>query len=127
MIRRPPRSTRTDTLFPYTTLFRSVLRLGRDGCGAADDPADRLPPAGRSPRTRHHRDDRARVVRGRPDRALPAAGRRRRWAARRGGRLSRLLLLAGGRAHALRPPRGRPKLFERLLELRTPAGLLAEE
>src|SRR3546814_10597579 len=27
MIRRPPRSTRTDTLFPYTTLFRSGLRL----------------------------------------------------------------------------------------------------
>src|SRR3546814_3864134 len=26
MIRRPPRSTRTDTLFPYTTLFRSTLR-----------------------------------------------------------------------------------------------------
>src|SRR3546814_965378 len=26
MIRRPPRSTRTDTLFPYTTLFRSFLR-----------------------------------------------------------------------------------------------------
>src|SRR3546814_12593885 len=25
MIRRPPRSTRTDTLFPYTTLFRSVM------------------------------------------------------------------------------------------------------
>src|SRR3546814_15824867 len=36
MIRRPPRSTRTDTLFPYTTLFRSYpptnifLRLGAD-------------------------------------------------------------------------------------------------
>src|SRR3546814_9452752 len=29
MIRRPPRSTRTDTLFPYTTLFRSVARLAR--------------------------------------------------------------------------------------------------
>src|SRR3546814_3739183 len=28
MIRRPPRSTRTDTLFPYTTLFRSQLFLG---------------------------------------------------------------------------------------------------
>src|SRR3546814_8499556 len=28
MIRRPPRSTRTDTLFPYTTLFRSI-------CGAS--------------------------------------------------------------------------------------------
>src|SRR3546814_12669470 len=27
MIRRPPRSTRTDTLFPYTTLFRSDLDL----------------------------------------------------------------------------------------------------
>src|SRR3546814_13739778 len=26
MIRRPPRPTRTDTLFPYTTLFRSVLK-----------------------------------------------------------------------------------------------------
>src|SRR3546814_15444268 len=26
MIRRPPRSTRTDTLFPYTTLFRSLLQ-----------------------------------------------------------------------------------------------------
>src|SRR3546814_4297011 len=30
MIRRPPRSTRTDTLFPYTTLFRSAsLRVAR--------------------------------------------------------------------------------------------------
>src|SRR3546814_16866807 len=28
-IRRPPRSTRTDTLFPYTTLFRSRLRRSR--------------------------------------------------------------------------------------------------
>src|SRR3546814_19804745 len=28
MIRRPPRSTRTDTLFPYTTLFRSALSIG---------------------------------------------------------------------------------------------------
>src|SRR3546814_18583027 len=31
MIRRPPRSTRTDTLFPYTTLFRSHDRLGERG------------------------------------------------------------------------------------------------
>src|SRR3546814_12921664 len=28
MIRRPPRSTRTDTLFPYTTLFRSITEYG---------------------------------------------------------------------------------------------------
>src|SRR3546814_2139922 len=67
MIRRPPRSTRTDTLFPYTTLFRSPdqpragdgarssgqtfrqrhvgLALGRGACGAlrprpAEPPAD---------------------------------------------------------------------------------------
>src|SRR3546814_20711906 len=41
MIRRPPRSTRTDTLFPYTTLFRSHLsRRGlRAGVGT-----DRLRP-----------------------------------------------------------------------------------
>src|SRR3546814_10759924 len=31
MIRRPPRSTRTDTLFPYTPLFRSQRRLLDDG------------------------------------------------------------------------------------------------
>src|SRR3546814_1156021 len=43
MIRRPPRSTRTDTLFPYTTLFRSafrrsdtqVYRYGRQGASAS--------------------------------------------------------------------------------------------
>src|SRR3546814_4861277 len=36
MIRRPPRSTRTDTLFPYTTLFRSDGAVGPAG---PDDPA----------------------------------------------------------------------------------------
>src|SRR3546814_5454937 len=43
MIRRPPRSTRTDTLFPYTTLFRSARRcaeadraLARDWRGDGD-------------------------------------------------------------------------------------------
>src|SRR3546814_2264158 len=35
MIRRPPRSTRTDTLFPYTTLFRSAALVGR---GAEEIP-----------------------------------------------------------------------------------------
>src|SRR3546814_3801924 len=50
MIRRPPRSTRTDTLFPYTTLFRSA---GFD----ADDPVRRagrarLPPPRGVPGTR---------------------------------------------------------------------------
>src|SRR3546814_720608 len=32
MIRRPPRSTRTDTLFPYTTLFRSQRQSGDERC-----------------------------------------------------------------------------------------------
>src|SRR3546814_3468875 len=47
MIRRPPRSTRTDTLFPYTTLFRSDGHAGGGGLadqlgcrGAADDGGD---------------------------------------------------------------------------------------
>src|SRR3546814_2939855 len=64
MIRRPPRSTLTDTLFPYTTLFRSgdvaVQRLDlldhRGGDGAAAprlqpgraEPAERVDQAGRS-------------------------------------------------------------------------------
>src|SRR3546814_19753441 len=41
MIRRPPRSTRTDTLFPYTTLFRSDGRCGEHGGHvAAGDTGD---------------------------------------------------------------------------------------
>src|SRR3546814_16736229 len=36
MIRRPPRSTRTDTLFPYTTLFRSFARRRDAGGGDAE-------------------------------------------------------------------------------------------
>src|SRR3546814_6804479 len=52
MIRRPPRSTRTDTLFPYTTLFRS--ERSRDG-GAEPHRAQReLAPQ----RARHARDHR---------------------------------------------------------------------
>src|SRR3546814_1597585 len=42
MIRRPPRSTRTDTLFPYTTLFRSVRPLCADARGVAGDDDARL-------------------------------------------------------------------------------------
>src|SRR3546814_10519816 len=47
MIRRPPRSTRTDTLFPYTTLFRSAPRHVR---GIGRRPGGRLYPLlGRRP------------------------------------------------------------------------------
>src|SRR3546814_13574356 len=38
MIRRPPRSTRTDTLFPYTTLFRSLVPSLVKGTAEAIDP-----------------------------------------------------------------------------------------
>src|SRR3546814_11822314 len=42
MIRRPPRSTRTDTLFPYTTLFRSRLQQAGEGLArlTGEDRAD---------------------------------------------------------------------------------------
>src|SRR3546814_9207409 len=36
MIRRPPRSTRTDTLFPYTTLFRSIVGMTGECAGYAE-------------------------------------------------------------------------------------------
>src|SRR3546814_1554021 len=42
MIRRPPRSTRTDTLFPYTTLFRSTGLWGTQGA-----PLQKSPRSGR--------------------------------------------------------------------------------
>src|SRR3546814_12973385 len=56
MIRRPPRSTRTDTLFPYTTLFRSCLhslrRVAQGSCNAnhpwfVPSPRCRIPPRDR--------------------------------------------------------------------------------
>src|SRR3546814_6384330 len=49
MIRRPPRSTRTDTLFPYTTLFRSSRDSGSHGRQDAQEP---------HPRSRGRRRDR---------------------------------------------------------------------
>src|SRR3546814_10465769 len=69
MIRRPPRSTRTDPLFPYTTLFRSYGRLARwrrdrarhdaeqaarRGAGGGHDAADL--PAQYGPDRRHRVD-----------------------------------------------------------------------
>src|SRR3546814_4016510 len=46
MIRRPPRSTRTDTLFPYTTLVRSVRgrRIEREGSALPHPMAEELQP-----------------------------------------------------------------------------------
>src|SRR3546814_2032402 len=62
MIRRPPRSTRTDTLLPYTTLFRSRARRpvrprqgGRDGRALPrDQSAGRRAPGGQLPDAFEH-------------------------------------------------------------------------
>src|SRR3546814_5007551 len=63
MIRRPPRSTRTDTLFPYTTLFRSALRARIHAKGGtafatikigADDLPRALPPRDGVARSEEH-------------------------------------------------------------------------
>src|SRR3546814_19906469 len=53
MIRRPPRATRTDTLFPYTTLFRSDRAIGSD---AAAHPCPGVAPA--KPHAREEAEDR---------------------------------------------------------------------
>src|SRR3546814_7823105 len=54
MIRRPPRSTRTDTLFPYTTLFRSPVPAD---CAVGDDVRGVLDDAVRSANTRAARSE----------------------------------------------------------------------
>src|SRR3546814_7296753 len=59
MIRRPPRSTRTDTLFPYTTLFRSLPSAPR--CARRESGHGRAWPDGRHKRrqgrSRHPRSE----------------------------------------------------------------------
>src|SRR3546814_4536986 len=83
MIRRPPRSTRTDTLFPYTTLFRSRDRAPRTAgaAGAGDFHRPGRPRFLRIPRARRRHggtgfgdDRRARRRAGRNPRR-PGAGR----------------------------------------------------
>src|SRR3546814_8390662 len=78
MSRRPPRATRTDTLFPYTTLFRS---FGRRSYNISSRCFRRLASAAkqRIDRTHHDDDDRSAGCRAPIDR--PAA-RHRRLAAR---------------------------------------------
>src|SRR3546814_14847626 len=103
MIRRPPRSTRTDTLFPYTTLFRSFppYPLGQSR-GAAADPDPRLAGVG----ARIPRRDRA-LVGGLPSRD-PLASRLRLFRQARRRQMDRPPSRPGlGRADAgarLRPP-----------------------
>src|SRR3546814_2864773 len=89
MIRRPPRSTRTDTLFPYTTLFRSPVRHALAWRRERRAPSSSFPAC-----------------------AMNAAARRRRPTAGGGPRLPRPRARAGragahpgqiGRAHVCTP------------------------
>src|SRR3546814_5523909 len=64
MIRRPPRSTRTDTLFPYTTLFRSVVLRVHCTRGAGD--VDQGDDGGQAGGLQHH-DHFVAVLRQRPE------------------------------------------------------------
>src|SRR3546814_10026374 len=54
MIRRPPRSTRTDTLFPYTTLFRSLRMAGASGLLRCYVLADCRAYGNKTPRSEEH-------------------------------------------------------------------------
>src|SRR3546814_3313860 len=66
MIRRPPRSTRTDTLFPYTTLFRSRERPARAVPRPAPDAAGAQCLAGVPPAAQRRRRDRLSYLRPAP-------------------------------------------------------------
>src|SRR3546814_16300062 len=85
MIRRPPRSTRTDPLFPYTTLFRSCVGRVRGG--------DRVARAGEVVRDARRAEDEA---------PLSAFGHRveRHVADRVGARMLDELDVVADRAHA---------------------------
>src|SRR3546814_4111085 len=65
MLRRPPRSTRTDTLFPYTTLFRSSRDAARPGVGGADAGRSRARYLRGSQSARADRGRRGGIVQGR--------------------------------------------------------------
>src|SRR3546814_5656780 len=105
MIRRPPRSTRTDTLFPYTTLFRSVPLRDAGGLDQVDlmgNPRDadrqRAPlPTHHAQflaqRTRHH----VRPRKGKAPRQIePARGRRWHRSEEQTSELQSLMRISSG-------------------------------
>src|SRR3546814_7781557 len=69
MVRRPPRSTRTDTRFPYTTLFRSAWSRDRrySGCWGRPTPRRRRPAGPARPRCAAPRPAAARPDSGRSE------------------------------------------------------------
>src|SRR3546814_4730569 len=98
MRRRPPRSTRTDTLFPYTTLFRSVLGQEQVRHRLADD--------GRA--SDHHGVEAREVGPGAPQQKQAAERRARHHAAGAGGQAADIDRMEAvdvqiGRAHVGTP------------------------
>src|SRR3546814_9096326 len=73
MIRRPPRSTRTDTLFPYTTLFRSYGRADPRGRSDARGPRRCAPDTGHHLGRAETRDTHQRAETGQATRCQPRA------------------------------------------------------
>src|SRR3546814_12713693 len=69
MIRRPPRSTRTDTLFPYTTLFRSFVEQRLRPCVECGKRADNTRFALRDHQIGHRDDEQRRADDRQPQRA----------------------------------------------------------
>src|SRR3546814_11127482 len=118
MVRRPPRSTRTDTLFPYTTLFRSEeTAFGETNHGAANEAALRAVRAGArdgwGSLDLQFRVHLLRGLRGDDGAALPHLRRRARPAAAArgvaGGRMRRRESCGGGRLAAQAPPPSQPR------------------
>src|SRR3546814_2858456 len=73
MIRLPPRSTRTDTLFPYTTLFRSEQDRREEPGGDGEPPA---PAPGRDQEVHEHHGGHAEVGLGEGHHAVGSPGER---------------------------------------------------
>src|SRR3546814_10930485 len=99
MIRRPPRSTRTDTLFPYTTLFRSGRARFRDLAQLSQPAHLALPGNAEVADAPGDRED----IEGRQARLLWRARDQRRWLsvgdeARLSGRAEDLALALGWHA-----------------------------
>src|SRR3546814_21145377 len=109
-IRRTPRSTRPDPLFPYTTLFRSTWRdasFNTTACGqgrlsgSPAQPASTARPASARGRRRREERPKGRKIPNRKEEAVlrarlfPNVGRHRRWRS-----------LLGGASVAQRPPAG---------------------
>src|SRR3546814_16111845 len=111
MLPRPPRSTRTDTLFPYTTLFRSVAELAQ----RLQEAQSRALVESAAPRKLRQRQRLARLLEGSEDRQRPL-DRCNPFC------LGLLSLLRHIGSHLSRPPRCPVGSQQKTLAIRHPSG-----